>query len=118
MTATASNMTITLPSGTSITSSDVSSFSISSSGASTIDVTPVTQNGGARKYVSTPLGDTLEASISYFGSGSGEIVGEAGNITIGDTTFYAICTTSTATAAVNDVARFDATFRQITAPSS
>lgn len=114
--ATASNMTLSLPG--SITSSDVSSFTITSTGGATIDVTPVTQNGGARTYVGTPLGDVMEASVSYFGSGSGSIVGEAGNVTIGDTTFYAVCTSSTATAAVNDVARFDATFRQITAPSS
>jgi hypothetical protein len=113
---TASNMTLTLPGN--ITSSDVFSFSISSSGGETIDVTPVTQNGGARTYIGTPMGSTMEASVSYFGSGSGSIIGEAGNITIGDTTFYGVCTASTATAGVNDVARFDATFKQVTAPSS
>ncbi len=113
---TASNMTISLPGN--ITSSDVFSFSISSSGGETIDVTPVTQNGGARTYVGTPMGTTMEASVSYYGSGAGSIIGEAGNVTIGDTTFYGVCTSASAAASVNDVARFDATFKQVTAPSS
>ena len=60
--ATASNMTISLPGN--ITSSDVFSFSISTSGGDTIDVTPLTQNGGSRTYVGTPMGNTIEASVS------------------------------------------------------
>lgn len=107
--ATAHNMTITLPGN--ITASDVTSFSISSSGQDVIDCTTCSSTG-ARTYVSTPMGNTLEASVSYFGSGSPS-VGDAGNLTIGDTTFYAVCTSCTATAAVNDVARFDATFKQV-----
>ena len=110
--ATASNMTISLP-GT-ITSSDVFSFSISTTGGDTIDVTPLTQNGGSRTYVGTPMGNTIEASVSYFGSGTPS-VGDAGNVTIGDITFYGVCTSSSGTAAVNDVARFDATYQQISA---
>ena len=112
----ASNMSISLPGN--ITSSDVYSFSINSSGGATIDVTPLTQNGGDRTYVGTPMGTTTEASVSYFGSGAGCAIGAAGNVTIGDVTFYGVCTSSTATAAVNDVARFDATFKQVTEPSS
>ena len=108
---TAANMTITLPGN--ITSSDCFSFSITSGGHDTIDVTPLTQNGGDRTLVSTPLGSSFEAQISYYGSGAACAVGSAGNITIGDTTFYGVCTSSTATAAVNDVARYDATFKQI-----
>lgn len=112
---TASNMTISLPGN--ITSSDVYSFSISSAGGATIDVTPLTQDGGARTFVGTQLGTTAEASVSYFGSGAGCAVGSAGNVTIGDVTFYGVCTSSSAGAQVNDVARFDATFKQVTAPS-
>lgn len=113
---TASNMTLSLPG--SITSSDVYSFSVSSSGGETIDVTPVTQNGGNRTRIGTPIGTTTEASISYFGSGAGCAIGAAGDVTIGDITFYGVCTSSTATAAVNDVARFDVTFKQITDPDA
>ena len=113
---TASNMTISLPG--SITSSDVYSFSVSSSGGETIDVTPLTQNGGDRTYIGTPMGTTAEAQVSYFGSGAGCAIGAVGNVTIGDVTFYGVCTSSTATAAVNDVARYDATFKQVVDTSS
>lgn len=112
--ATASGMTITLPGN--ITSSDIVDFSVSTSGGGTIDVTPVTQAAGTlRTYVSQPMGNSFEASITYMGTARAT-VGAEGNVTIGDTTFYGVCTSSDGTAAVNDVARFSATFAQITAP--
>lgn len=112
--ATASGMNISLPGN--ITSSDIVDFSISTSGGGTIDVTPVTQAAGTlRTYVSQPMGNSFEASITYMGTARAT-VGAEGNVTIGDTTFYGVCTASDGTAAVNDVARFSATFAQITAP--
>ncbi len=113
--STASNLSVSLPG--SITASDVHSFTITTSGAETIEITPVTQSSGKRKYIETPLGTTFEASVSYYGSAQ-PTIGSAGNVTIGDTTFYGVCTSSSSTAGVNDVARYDATFKQITAPSS
>lgn len=112
--ATASGMNISLPGN--ITSSDIVDFSVSTSGGGTIDVTPVTQAAGTlRTYVSQPMGNSFEASITYMGTARAT-VGAEGNVTIGDTTFYGVCTSSDGTAAVNDVARFSATFAQITAP--
>lgn len=109
---TASNLTVSLPGN--ITSTDVIDFSISTSGGGTIDVTPITQASGTlRTYVEQPMGNTFEASVTYMGSARAT-VGAAGNVTIGDTTFYGVCTSSDGTAAVNDVARFSATFQQIT----
>lgn len=110
--ATASGMSITLPGN--ITTTDIFSFSVSTSGPSAIDVTPLTlAAGNERVYVESPIGNTFEASVSYFGSGSPE-VGDVGNVTIGNISFYGVCTSASAGASVNDVARFDATFRQIT----
>lgn len=107
-------MNISLPGN--ITSSDIVDFSISTSGGGTIDVTPVTQAAGTlRTYVEQPMGNSFEASITYMGTARAT-VGAEGNVTIGDTTFYGVCTSSDGTAAVNDVARFSATFAQITAP--
>lgn len=109
--ATASGMTISLPGN--ITATDVFSFSVSTSGSGTIDVTPLTQAAGtSRTYVAQPMGNTIEASVSYFGSGT-PAVGDKGTVTIGGISFYGVCTASSGTAAVNDVARFDATFKQI-----
>lgn len=110
--ATASNMSISLPGN--ITSTDVVDFSISTSGGGTIDVTPITQASGTlRTYVEQPMGNTFEASVTYMGTARAT-VGAVGNVTIGGTTFYGVCTSSDGTAAVNDVARFSATFAQVT----
>ncbi len=106
---TATNMNISLPGN--ITHASVTSFTISSSGQDVIDCTTVGSTG-ERTYVGTPMGNTLEASVSFFSSGTPS-VGDAGNLTIGDTTFYAVCTSMNAAAAVNDLARFDATYQQV-----
>lgn len=111
---TASGMSITLPG--SITSSDVISFSISTGGHDAIDVTSLTATTG-RSFIATPIGEVKEAQVSYLGSGAACAVGSEGNVTIGDVTFYATCVSSTASAAVNDVARYDATFREVSSTS-
>ena len=112
MPATASGMTISLPGG--ITSSDVVSFTVNSSGGGTIDVTPLTQaDGTARTYIGTPIGTTMEVQVSYMGSGAPCDIGATGTVTIGSFSFTGVCTSSSGTAAVNDVARFDATFKKV-----
>ena len=109
--ATASGLTVSLPGN--ITSSDVIDFSISTSGGGTIDVTPITQAADTlRTYVEQPMGHSFEASVTYMGTARAD-VGATGNVTIGGTTFYGVCTSSDGTAAVNDVARFSATFAQV-----
>ena len=107
--ANASNMTLTLPG--SIT--DVISFSVSQSGGETIDVTTVADSTD-RKYELTPIGNTAECSVTYFDSGSPLALNTKGTVTIGTETFYGICTSSSCSVAVNDVARFEATFQQVT----
>ena len=109
--ATASGMTVSLPGG--ISASDVFSFSISTSGPSAIDITPIGQTAGTtRTYAASPIGLTYEASISFFGSGEPS-VGSKGTVSIGDVSFYGVCTSASASASVNDVARYEATYRQI-----
>lgn len=111
---TASGMTLTLPGG--ITSSDVISFSLSTGGHDAIDITPLTASSG-RTFMATPIGEVKEASVSYLGSGAACSVGSEGDVTIGSVTFYGTCVSSSASAAVNDVARYDATFREVSSTS-
>jgi hypothetical protein len=105
-------------SGPGVSASEVFSFSCNSAGGDVIDVTTVNQaEGSARSFVKRPLsGGYLEATISYYGSGAPSI-GDEGTVTIGDVSFYGVCTSRNGTAAVNEVAQFEASFREIQSPT-
>jgi len=88
---------------------EVFSFSASITGPDVIDVTPLDQASGARKYQTAPIGGSHEATISAFGSVPA--VGSEISISAGGQGIDGVVTSVTSTAAVGDVARFEATVR-------
>lgn len=88
---------------------DVFSFSASVTGPDVIDVTPISQASGARIFEKAPIGGSHEATISAFGSVPA--VGDSITISAGGQSLLGIVTSVTSTAAVGDVARFEATMR-------
>lgn len=88
---------------------EVFSFSASVTGPDVIDVTPINQASGDRVYQKAPIGGSHEATISAFGSVPD--VGETITISAGGQSLVGVVTSVTSTAAVGDVARFEATMR-------
>ena len=88
---------------------EVFSFSASVTGPDVIDVTPINQASGARVYEKAPIGGSHEATISAFGSVPA--VGDSITISAGGQSLAGVVTSVTSTAAVGDVARFEATMR-------
>lgn len=89
--------------------SEVFSFSASVTGPDVIDVTPISQASGARVFQTAPIGGSHEATISAFGSVPA--VGDSMTVAAGGQSLAGIVTSVTSTAAVGDVARFEATMR-------
>lgn len=89
--------------------SEVYTISVSSSGGDVIDVTPISQASGARLFRSSPIGGQWEATISAFGSVPA--IGSSQTISALGASFTGTVTSVTSTAAVNDVARFEATIQ-------
>lgn len=88
---------------------EVFSFSASVTGPDVIDVTPISQASGARLFEKAPIGGSHEATISAFGSVPS--VGDSITISAGGQSLAGFVTSVTSTAAVGDVARFEATMR-------
>lgn len=92
---------------------EVFSLSVSVSGGDVIDVTPISQADGARAFVAAPIAGQFEATISAFGSVPA--IGATQTISALGASFTGTVTSVTSTAAVNDVARFEATIQGPTA---
>lgn len=88
---------------------EVFSVSCSVSGGDVIDVTPINQGSGARLFKKTPIGGQFEATISAFGSVPA--IGSNFSFSGLGQSFDGVVTSVTSTAAVNDVARFEATIQ-------
>lgn len=88
---------------------EVYTLSVSSSGGDVIDVTPISQASGARQFVASPIAGQWEATISAFGSVPA--IGSSQSISALGASFSGTVTSVTSTAAVNDVARFEATIQ-------
>lgn len=88
---------------------DVFSFSASVTGPDVIDVTPLSQASGTRLFEVAGVGGSHEATISAFGTVPA--VGDTMTVSAGGQSLAGVVTSVTSTAAVGDVARFEATMR-------
>ena len=91
------------------TGTEVFSFSASVTGPDVIDVTPISQVSGKRVFQKAPIGGSHEATVSAYGTVPA--VGDSVTISAGGQSLACVVTSVTSTAAVGDVARFEATMR-------